>query len=126
MGWLPDRPDFRDYSPPEKIIEHCKNKERIRLEKAISPDRRLQHVDLREWCSPIQEQGNLKSCTAIAGVALVEYFERKVKGEYIDASSLFLYKVARKLMKLTGDTGVSTRNESNGTLWHTSRGILAL
>ncbi|MEH1903432.1 MAG: C1 family peptidase [Nostoc sp.] len=109
MGWLPDRPDFRDYSPPEKIIEYCKNKERIRLEKAISPDRRLQHVDLREWCSPIQEQGNLKSCTAIAGVALVEYFERKVRGEYIDASSLFLYKVARKLMKLTGDTGVSTR-----------------
>lgn len=149
MGWLPDRPDFRDYSP-EKIIEDSKNKERIRLKKAILLDRRLQievqengredkkqsslllplkeptdqssvslqypinirlpsHVDLRKWCSPIQEQGNLKSCTAIAGVALVEYFERKVMGEYIDASSLFLYKVARKLMQLTGDTGVSTR-----------------
>ncbi|OYD94268.1 hypothetical protein CDG77_12045 [Nostoc sp. 'Peltigera membranacea cyanobiont' 213] len=115
MGWLPDRPDFRDYSP-EKIIENSKNKERIRLEKEILLHRRLQtevqdnsHVDLREWCSPIEEQGNLKSCTAIAGVALVEYFERKVRGEYIDASSLFLYKVARKLMKLTGDSGVSTR-----------------
>ncbi|MEH2024775.1 C1 family peptidase [Nostoc sp.] len=149
MGWLPDRPDFRDYSS-DKIIEDSKNKERIRLEKAILLHRRLQtevqengrkekkqtclilpfkeptdqssaslqylinirlpsHVDLREWCSPIEEQGNLKSCTAIAGVALVEYFERKVMGEYIDASSLFLYKVARKLMQLTGDTGVSTR-----------------
>ncbi|MCC5609669.1 hypothetical protein LC612_23550 [Nostoc sp. CHAB 5834] len=153
MGCLPDHPDVRDYSL-EKIIEDCKNKERIRLEKAILFDRRLQiengtevqenarkdkkqtsllfrlkeltdqssaslqylkniplpsHVDLRQWCSPIQEQGNLKSCTAIAGVALVEYFERKLMGEYIDASSLFLYKVARNLMKLTGDTGVSTR-----------------
>ncbi|MEH2347170.1 MAG: C1 family peptidase [Nostoc sp.] len=153
MGWLPDHTDFRDYSL-EKIIEDSKNKERIRLEKVILFDRRLQiengtevqesgrkdkkqtslllrlkeltdqssaslqylkniplpsHVDLREWCSPIQEQGNLKSCTAIAGVALVEYFERKEMGEYIDASSLFLYKVARNLMQLTGDTGVSTR-----------------
>ncbi|MEH2260143.1 C1 family peptidase [Nostoc sp.] len=152
MGWLPDRPDFRDYSL-EKIIERSNNKEGILLHEAtLVNDCKLQiengtenqengredkkqtsvllplkkpidqswaslqypislpsYVDLREWCSPIEEQGNLKSCTAIAGVALVEYFERKVTGEYIDASSLFLYKVARKLMHLTGDTGASTR-----------------
>ena len=139
MGWLPDHPDFRDYSL-EKIIEDSKSKQGIRPEKAtLKNNGTLQvqngtevqksgrqdkkqpslqylinrplpsHVDLREWCSPIQEQGNLKSCTAIAGVALVEYLERKLMREYIDASSLFLYKVARNLMQLTGDTGVSTR-----------------
>ncbi|MDZ8031443.1 C1 family peptidase [Nostoc sp. DedSLP04] len=154
MGWLPDRPDFRDYCL-EKIIEDSKNKERIRLQQTtLVNDFTLQiknrtvvqkngredkkqtslllpfkeatdqssaslqypinihlpsHVDLRQWCSPIEEQGNLKSCTAIAGVALVEYFERKVMGEDINASSLFLYKVARNLMHLTGDTGASTR-----------------
>ena len=152
MGWLPDRPDFRDYSL-ENIIKGSNNKEQIILYNAtLVNDCKLQienrtedqengredkkqtrlllplkepidqssaslqypislpsDVDLREWCSPIEEQGNLKSCTAIAGVALVEYFERKVTGEYIDASSLFLYKVARKLMHLTGDTGASTR-----------------
>ena len=150
MGWLPDRPDFRDYCL-EKIIEDSKNKERIRLQQTIlvndctlqiengtlaqkngredkkqtslllpfkeltdqssgSLQYRLpSHVDLRQWCSPIEQQGNLKSCTAIAGVALVEYFQRKIMGEDIDVSSLFLYKVARKLMHLTGDTGASTR-----------------
>ncbi|MCC5597788.1 C1 family peptidase [Nostoc favosum] len=154
MGWLPDRPDFRDYCL-EKIIKDSKNIEGIRLEKAtLVNDCKLQiengtgvqkngredkkqtrlllpfkeptdqssaslqypinihlpsHVDLRQWCSPIEQQGNLKSCTAIAGVALVEYFQRKIMGEDIDVSSLFLYKVARKLMHLTGDTGASTR-----------------
>jgi C1A family cysteine protease len=32
--------------------------------------------DLRKWCSPIEDQGQIGSCTANAGVGLVEYFER--------------------------------------------------
>lgn len=30
-------------------------------------------VDLREGCSPIEDQGGLGSCTAHAGVGIIEY-----------------------------------------------------
>lgn len=66
-------------------------------------------VDLSFWCSPIEDQGGLNACTAHAGVALIEYFERKSFGVYIDASRRFLYKVARNLMQQTGDSGASVR-----------------
>ena len=41
---------------------------------------------------------------------MVEYFERKAFGRHIDASRLFLYKVTRNLLRLTGDTGAYQRS----------------
>jgi len=67
-------------------------------------------TDLRAWCSPIEDQGNLGSCTAHAGVGLVEYFERRAFGKHIDASRLFLYKSTRNLLHWTGDTGAFLRS----------------
>ncbi|MFM7882114.1 MAG: C1 family peptidase, partial [Microcystis panniformis] len=67
-------------------------------------------VDLRPWCSPIEDQKNIGSCTAHAGVGLVEYFERRAFGKHLDASRLFLYKVTRNLLKWTGDTGAFLRS----------------
>jgi C1A family cysteine protease len=67
-------------------------------------------VDLRPWCSPIENQGALGSCTANAGVGVVEYFERRAFGKHIDASRLFLYKVTRNLLHWTGDTGAFLRS----------------
>ncbi|MEH2067780.1 MAG: peptidoglycan-binding protein [Nostoc sp.] len=66
-------------------------------------------VDLSFWCSPIEEQGSLASCTAHAGIALMEYFEKRSFDRYIDASRLFLYKVTRTLMHRQGDAGASLR-----------------
>jgi C1A family cysteine protease len=66
-------------------------------------------VDLRAWCSPIEDQQSIGSCTAHAGVGLVEYFERRAFGRHIDASRLFLYKVTRNLLHWTGDTGAFLR-----------------
>jgi C1A family cysteine protease/peptidoglycan hydrolase-like protein with peptidoglycan-binding domain len=66
-------------------------------------------VDLSFWCSPIEDQGKLNACTAHAGIALVEYFERKSLGQYINASRRFLYKTARNLMQREGDSGASMR-----------------
>jgi C1A family cysteine protease len=62
-------------------------------------------VDLRPWCSPIENQLNLGSCTAHAAVGVVEYFERRAFNRYIDASRLFVYKTTRNLMGVVGDTG---------------------
>jgi len=79
----------------------------------ISPTRRAVRlpakVDLRRWCSPVESQGNLGSCTAHAAVGIVEYFERRAFGKYIDGARLFVYKTTRNLMGVTGDTGAWLR-----------------
>ena len=67
-------------------------------------------VDLRKWCSPIENQRSLGSCTAHAGVGVVEYFENRAFGRHIDGSRLFVYKATRNLMRVTGDTGAWLRN----------------
>ena len=40
---------------------------------------------------------------------MLEYFERRAFGRHVDASRLFLYKVTRDLMRVTGDTGAYLR-----------------
>jgi C1A family cysteine protease len=66
-------------------------------------------ADLKQWFSPVEDQGTLGSCTAHAGVGLVEYFERRASGKHVDASRLFLYKATRNLLHWTGDTGAYLR-----------------
>ncbi|KAM3100195.1 C1 family peptidase [Phormidesmis sp. 146-35] len=66
-------------------------------------------VDLSFWCSEIEDQGSLNSCTAHAGVALTEYFAKRSFDRYVDVSPLFLYKVTRDLMHRQGDAGASVR-----------------
>ena len=120
MGWRPDYPDFRDYtaehdvlSPNQKALGQ-KDTLKSMFEKMglVRPTgtRLPKEKDLREWCPPIEDQGQLGSCTANAGVAIVEYFERRAFGKHIDASRRFLYKVTRNLMKETGDTGAYLRS----------------
>ncbi len=118
MGWVPDLPDFRDFTPDVELVprkqELLGQKDSIRamLKKAkvTEPARALPPaVDLRAWCSPVENQGSLGSCTAHAGVGLLEYFERRAFGTWLDASRLFLYKVSRDLLGWTGDTGAYLR-----------------
>ncbi|MGD2125282.1 MAG: C1 family peptidase [Desulfobacteraceae bacterium] len=119
MGWLRDYPDFRDYTVERKDVSsklkalNQKDSVRAMLTKmgVTKASRRTlpSSVDLREWCSPVEDQGSLGSCTANAGVGLLEYFERRAFGRHIDASRLFLYKVTRNLLHMTGDTGAYLR-----------------
>ena len=50
------------------------------------------------------------SCTAQAGVGMVEYFERRAHGRHIEGSRLFVYKVTRSMLGWTGDTGAYLRS----------------
>ncbi len=105
-GWLPDYPDFRDYT-----TEHS---EILPLIKTIGIASTAEisipvSVDLRAWCPPIEDQGHLGSCTAQAGVGVLEYYERRAFGKHMDASRLFLYKTTRNLLHQTGDTGAFLR-----------------
>jgi C1A family cysteine protease len=111
MGWLPDYPDFRDYTDQTEEIQTVLGQGGKRKVKTIPVS-----FDLREWCSPIEDQGNLGSCTAHAGAGIIEYYERKAFGRHIEASRLFLYKVTRNLMKMTGDTGAYLRTTMGSML----------
>jgi C1A family cysteine protease len=119
MGWLPDLPSFKDFTMEHDAVspklQQLGQKDSIKamLKKAEGKKpARLglpATVDLRPWCSPIENQAALGSCTAHAGVGIVEYFERRAFGKHIDASRLFLYKVTRDLLGWTGDTGAFLR-----------------
>jgi C1A family cysteine protease len=120
-GWLRDLPDYRDSTP---ATDDLTTKQAARgatetvndilsrvstdaaVETSIAP---VTKVDLRQWCSPIDDQGQLSSCTAHAGTALYEYFERRAFGKYVDASRLFLYKATRNLLGWDADGGAYLR-----------------
>ncbi len=107
MGWLPDYPDFRDYTAEkDSVLTMLRTVGVATPLKAGLPA----SVDLRPWCSPVENQGSLGSCTANAGVGMVEYFERRAFGKHIDASRLFLYKATRTMLHWTGDTGAFLRS----------------
>jgi C1A family cysteine protease len=107
-GWLPPLPDLRDYTERETEIAEISKKLGIRKgdkQKALP-----ETVDLRPWYSAIENQGSLGSCTAHAAVGIVEYFQRRAFDKHIEGSRLFVYKVTRNLMQVTGDTGSWLRN----------------
>ena len=117
MGWLPDMPDFRDYT--DETPEVAGLLKGTSLKKTTRTMKLDATVDLRQWFAPIpvEDQGKLGSCTANAGISLVEYFEQRAFKKHLDASRLFLYKVTRNMLHLTGDTGAYLR---------TTMGALAL
>jgi len=104
MGWIPDYPDFRDYTEKTEAVRQTLEPTGLLKVRSLP-----ESVDLREWCPPVEDQGMLGSCTAHAGVGIIEYYERKSFGRHIDASRLFLYKVTRNLMKIRGDSGAFLR-----------------
>lgn len=74
--WRPDKPDKRDYiylptrpSTPNKI-------------------------DLREFCTPIEDQGTLGSCTGNAIAGAIELLNKRMKKQ-TDVSRLYIYYYER-------------------------------
>lgn len=107
-GWLPPLPDLRDYTEEEPEI--AKMAKKLGLPKGKTPKAMPAKVDLTQWCSPIENQKSLGSCTAHAAVGVVEYFQRRAHGKHIEGARLFVYKATRNLMQVTGDTGAWLRN----------------
>jgi len=119
MGWLPDYPDYRDFKEDHDEVsprlQNLGQKDSVKAmvkKMGVSARARVRlsaSVDLKEWCSPIENQSSIGSCTAHAGIGLVEYFEKRAFGRHIDASRRFLYKVTRNMLNQTGDTGAFLR-----------------
>ena len=115
-GWLPPLPDLRDYTAEHPQV--------VEMTKAlgIAPTKKSSFkapatADLRPWCTAIEDQGSLGSCTANAAVGVVEYFEQRAKGSHVEGSRLFVYKTTRNLMGVVGDTGSWLRT-AMGALAH--------
>ncbi|PYP87039.1 MAG: cysteine protease [Candidatus Angelobacter sp. Gp1-AA117] len=119
FGYVPDIPSVKDYiADTPAVADLMKQTRSARMlsgvaasasgaaaAPALNPS-----VDLRQFCSPIEDQGRLGSCTANAAAGLVEYFERRAFGKFVDASRLFIYKTTRDLLGWTGDTGAYLRS----------------
>lgn len=107
MGRHRDLADIRDHTRETEAVDKILSKS-APLKSAAK--KQPASVDLRQWCSPIENQGPLGSCTANAGVGMLEYYERRTTGKHIDASRLFLYKVTRELLGFKGDDGAYLRD----------------
>ena len=107
MGWVRDLPDLRDYTPAHAAVAAILEPRPVSAKMSADAPGRM---DLRAWCSPIEDQRNIGSCTANASVGIVEYFERRAFGKHLDGSRLFVYKATRNLLGMTGDTGAWLRS----------------
>jgi len=74
-GWRKDRYDERDYT----------------YSKIAKPVELPKSVNLTKLCSPIEDQGQLGSCTANGIVGGLEFLENLEKKTFTDLSRLFLY-----------------------------------
>ena len=90
--WKPDKRDSRDYkySVTQKVIPNI--------------------VDLRPYCSPIENQGNLGSCTGQAIAGAIELLNKR-NGKHNDISRLFIYYYERLLLGTVNyDSGAYIRD----------------
>jgi C1A family cysteine protease len=106
-GYIPDDKDERDYTADHHRVKS--SFEKMRLSKTDRTKTPVS-VDLKKWCSPVKNQKATNMCTAFAGVAMLEYYERMYYGKEIDGSVMFLYKVTRNLMLKSDDTGANLRS----------------
>lgn len=98
FGWLPDLPDARDhiYEPPLKVGNTSEMPSKM---------------DLREYCSAVQDQGPLGSCTAHALLAAFECCKMKQGVKTKRLSRLFLYYNERVMMNtVMSDSGAYLRD----------------
>lgn len=131
LGWIPDVPSIKDYSLETPVVQNLIAKTKLSASlggRARSPSTGgsvgggsaaaaapaaapglAAQVDLRPFFSPIEDQDPYLSCTANAAVGLVEYFEKRAFGKFIDASRMFVWKTTHDLMGIAGNVGAYNR-----------------
>jgi C1A family cysteine protease len=95
-GWVPDLPDRRD------ILFGVVRKVAAKLPPSVS---------LLPGCSPIEDQGQLGSCTGNALAGAVEFLEKKDQRPFVDVSRLFIYYNERVIEhSVNSDAGAMIRD----------------
>ena len=96
-GWIPDLPDHRD------ILYGAVH----RSSRKASPESWISGRN----CSPVEDQGQLGSCTANALVGMLEYLEIVHKVPFVDLSRLFVYYNERVIEhSVNEDSGAMLRD----------------
>jgi C1A family cysteine protease len=107
MGWNPELPDIRDFGPDDPRLPPRFQSIFAEVQ-ALGADDLAS--DLRDFAPPIKDQFDLGSCTANGTLWIHEHLDKRVFGHSIPLSRLFLYKVTRNRIGVTGDTGAEIRN----------------
>ena len=95
--WKADKIDTRDY--------------KYQITAKASPN----IVDLRSYCTPIEDQGNLGSCTGQAIASAIELLNKR-NGNYKDISRLFIYYYERLILGTVNyDSGAYIRDGIKAT-----------
>lgn len=93
--WLPDLPDHRDYTFSD-----------LKVDVKLPPS-----VNLQSFCSPVEDQGQLGSCTGNAIVGAMECLENIEKQKFIDLSRLYVYYNERAMEgTIKTDSGAQIRD----------------
>ena len=97
LQWKSDKIDTRDY----------------KYQLSVTPTTNI--VDLRNFCSPIENQGNLGSCTGQAIAGAIELLNKR-NGKPTDVSRLFIYYYERLLTGTVNyDSGAYIRDGIKAT-----------
>lgn len=101
LGWIKDKPG-------DKYLLKTTDPEIKKFYQHVMRTPLLDEADLREFASPVENQGGIGSCSANAAMGCVELLENRIEGKFVDGSRLFTYKVTRsKIEHVTGDTGAT-------------------
>jgi len=94
-----------------KKDEHDPNDVHYDVHQQVDPSNLPGFVDLREWLTPVEDQGQLGSCTANAIAGAYEYLEKRTIGREGSVSRLFIYYLERKIEgTVSEDSGANLRN----------------
>lgn len=95
-GWVPDLPDQRDHLFSA-----------VHVVPAALPSA----IDLRPKCPPVENQGDLGSCTGNALAGALEFLEKKDNVRFTDLSRLFIYYNERVIEhSVRSDSGAMIRD----------------
>jgi len=99
--WKKQHPDLRDFKFARSPMA-----DKLKIEELPKT------VNLRRWCSQVEDQGQLGSCTAHAWSGLLEYnANREKKIPYRDLSRLFIYYNERRIEgTIDQDSGAELRD----------------
>ena len=99
IGLQFNRPAAQPKSPNPSLPKYHWSREPVDsrdfIFSAPAPSSSPNSVDLRQWCSPIDDQGNLGSCTGNAIAGCIEYMDRRYNSKATQVSRLFIYYYER-------------------------------
>ncbi|MCX6991882.1 MAG: C1 family peptidase [Kiritimatiellaeota bacterium] len=105
LGWLPDVPDTRDI--PFAAV--------FRIPRKLPA-----HADLRAGCSPVEDQGNLGSCTAQALIGALEFLQLCALPSPSDKSKISRFRDLSRLFVYYNERAASgTVQEDSGAMLRT-------